>query len=91
MGRKKLAKYPFDEKDGDKYLEEICCMNGWSDKNAILSFFSWHNLTAIHTKFHICETPRSRFLQLTQEMFDKLCEIKYSLLNLDNLCPDGFQ
>ena len=79
VARKKLAKYPFDEKDGKKYLKDICSMNGWTDKNAILSFFSWHNLTSLHTKFHICQTPRSPFLQVTSKIFDKLCEIKYSL------------
>ena len=44
-----------------KYLEDICYMKGWSDKKAILSFISRHNLTALHTKFHICQTPPSRF------------------------------
>ena len=39
VARKKLAKYLFDEKDGNKYLEDICSMNGWSDKDAILIFF----------------------------------------------------
>ena len=64
MARKNLANYPFDEKDGNKYLKDICSMNGWSDKNAILSFFSWHNLTALHTTFHICENPRSLFFAI---------------------------
>ena len=41
----------------NKYLEDTCSMNGWSDKKAILSFFSRHNLTALHTKFHICQIP----------------------------------
>ena len=39
VARKNLTKYLFDEKDGNKYLEDICSMNGWSDKKAILSFF----------------------------------------------------
>ena len=33
-----------------------------------------HDLTAQDTKFHICQTPRSRFLQITSEIFDKLCK-----------------
>ena len=78
VARKNLAKYLFDEKDGNKYLEDICSMNGWSDINAILSFFSRHKQTALHTKFHICQTPRSRFLQITSQTFDKISEIKYS-------------
>jgi len=81
MARKNLANYPFDEKDSNKYLKDICSMNGWSDKNAILSFFSRHNLTALHTKFHICQTTRSRFLQITSQKFDKLREITYSFQN----------
>ena len=40
-----------------KYLEDTCSMNGWSDKKSYFKLFSWHNLTALHTKFHICETP----------------------------------
>ena len=51
---KKLAKYPFDEKDGKK---DICSMNDCSEKNAILNFFSKHNLAALHTKFHTVQTP----------------------------------
>ena len=39
VASKNLAKYPFDEKDGKKYLEGICSMKGWSDKKAILNFF----------------------------------------------------
>ena len=39
MQSENLAKYPLDEKYGKKYLEDICSMNGWSDKKAILSFF----------------------------------------------------
>ena len=34
-----LAKYLFDEIDGKQYFEDICPMNGWSDKKAILNFF----------------------------------------------------
>ena len=78
VARKNLAKYPFDEKDGNKYLEDICSMHGWSDRNAILTSFSRHNLTAQHTKFFICQTLRSYFVQITLQIFDKLCEIKYS-------------
>ena len=40
MASKNLAKYPFDEKYGEKYLEGICSMKGWSDKRAILNFLS---------------------------------------------------
>ena len=39
MASKNLAKYPFDEKDGKKYLVDICSMKGWPDKKAILNFF----------------------------------------------------
>ena len=39
MGSKNLAKYLFDEKDGKQYFEDICSMNSWSDKKAILNFF----------------------------------------------------
>ena len=41
----------------NKYLEDICSMNGWSDKKSYFKLFSRHNPTALHTKFHICETP----------------------------------
>ena len=61
VASKNLAKYPFDEKYGKKYLEDICSIKGWSDKKAILNFLSWHHLTALHTKFHICQTPRRVF------------------------------
>ena len=84
VARKNLAKCPFDEKDGNKYFEDICSLNGWSDKNAVLSFFSRHNMTALHAKFHICQTLRSSFLQIILQIFDKLCEIKYSFENLEN-------
>ena len=50
-------------------------LKGWSDKNAILNFFSRHDLTALHTKF---QTPSSRFLQVTLQIYDKICETKYS-------------
>ena len=44
LASKNLAKYLFDEKIGKKYLEGICSMKGWSDKNAILNFFlAWPN------------------------------------------------
>ena len=39
MASKNLAKYPLDEKDGKKYLEDICSMKGISEKKAILNFF----------------------------------------------------
>ena len=39
VARKNLAKYPFDEKDGHKYLEDICPMNGWSDKKKLFGAF----------------------------------------------------
>ena len=74
--KKNPAKYPYDEKYGKKYLEDICSMKGKSDKNAILNFFSRHDLTALHTKFHTCHTPI--FLQLTPQIFDMICETKYS-------------
>jgi hypothetical protein len=32
MASKSFAKYPFGEKDGLQYLEDICAMSGWSDK-----------------------------------------------------------
>ena len=44
VASKNLAKYSFDDKDGRKYLEDICSLNGWSDKKAILSFFSRYDL-----------------------------------------------
>ena len=53
---KNLASF-FYEKIGKQYLEDICSMKGWSDKNAILNFFSRLDLTALHTKFHTCQTP----------------------------------
>ena len=67
MQSENLAKYPLDEKYGKKYLEDICSMNGWSDKKAILSFFSRHNLTALHTKFHICYSALSWLLTKSEE------------------------
>ena len=39
VASKNFAKYLFDDTDGKRYLEDICSMKGWSDKNAILSFF----------------------------------------------------
>ena len=37
-----------------------------------------------------CQTPRSRFLQMTSQIFDKLCETKYSFKGLDNFAsPRG--
>ena len=77
MASENLAKYPFDEKYGKKYLKDVCPMKGWSDKKAILSFISRHNLTALHAKFYICQTPCSCFLQITSQIFEKLCETKY--------------
>ena len=46
---KKLAKFSCDEKYGKTYLEDICSMKGplqkgWSDKNAILNYFSRQDL-----------------------------------------------
>ena len=38
IARKNLAKYPLDEKDGNKYLEHICSMNGWSDLKFVKYF-----------------------------------------------------
>ena len=40
VASKNFAKYLFDDTDGKRYLEDICSMKGWSDKNAILSVFS---------------------------------------------------
>ena len=57
MASKSFAKYPFGEKDGKQYLEDICAMSGWSDKKAILNSFSWHDQTALQANFHICQTP----------------------------------
>ena len=80
-----LAKYLFYEKDGNKYLEDICSMNGWSDKNAILSFFSRHNLKLAFTPNFIFDRPLVHvFLRITSQMFYKFYEIKYSFWNLDN-------
>ena len=76
---KLLSKYPFDDKDGKTYMENICSMKGWSNKNVILNFFSRCNLTALHTKFNTRQTPPSRFLQITSQIFDKIFETKYSL------------
>ena len=39
VANKNFAKYLFDNRDGKRYLEDICSMKGWSDKNAILNFF----------------------------------------------------
>ena len=59
------TKYPFDEKDGKKYLEDICSMKGWSDKKAILNFFSRRDL------YIYC-------MYITSQIFDKIYETKYS-------------
>ena len=53
MASKNLAKYPFDEKDGKKYLEDICSMKGCSGKKAMLTFFSRHDLTALYAEFFV--------------------------------------
>ena len=53
VARKNPPKYPFNEKGGNKYLEDISSIDSWSDKKAILSFFCQHSLIAQHTKFHI--------------------------------------
>ena len=42
---------------------------GLSDKNVIFYFF-WHKLIGQHTKFQICQTPPSCFLQITLQIFD---------------------
>ena len=62
VASKNFAKYLFDDTDGKRYLEDICSMKGWSEKNAILNFFSRHDLTALHTKFHTSQTPPFMFL-----------------------------
>ena len=67
MASKNFAKYLFDDTDGKSYLEDICSMKGWSDKNAILNFFSRHDLTALHTKFHICYSALSWLLTKSEE------------------------
>ena len=55
MASKNLAKYPFDEKDGKKYLEDICSMimKGCSGKNAMLNFFFKHVVTSVHQRHAI--------------------------------------
>ena len=68
-----LAKYLFDEKIGKKYLEDICSMKGWSDKNAILNFFLLYK-----TNFIIVRPPLQVFLKITSQIFDKICDTKYS-------------
>ena len=77
MASKNFAKYLFDDTDGKRYLEDICSMKGWSDKNAILNFFSRHDLSALHTKFHTCQTSLSRFLEITLQKYDMIYETKY--------------
>ena len=73
---KNLAKYLFDEKIGKKYLEDICSMKGWSDKNAILNFF----LALLYTPNFIFVRPPLHvfFFKITSQIFDKICETKYS-------------
>ena len=78
VASKNFAKYLFDDTDGKRYLEDICSMKGWSGKDAILNFFSRHDLTALHTKFHTSQTPPSPFLQITLQICDKIYETKYS-------------
>ena len=39
VANKNLTKYLFHDKDGKRYLEDICSMKGWSDKKAIWIFF----------------------------------------------------
>ena len=63
VASKNLASF-FYEKIGKQYLEDICSMKGWSDKDAILNLFSRHNLSALHTKFHTSQTPSSRFFAI---------------------------
>ena len=72
-----LAKYLFDEKIGKKYLEDICSMKGWSDKNAILNFFLARPNCSTHQISYLSDPP-SHFLQITSQIFDKLFETKYS-------------
>ena len=81
IASKNLPKYPFHEKYGKKYLEDICSMNGWSDKNSILSFFSPQQPNCSTHQISYLSDPRSRFLQITSQIFDKSCEIKYSFKN----------
>ena len=50
-------------------------MKSWSDKK---SYFELNELTAVHVKFHICQTPRSRILQIPLQIFYKIYETKYS-------------
>ena len=61
VGNKNFAKYPFDDTDSKRYLEDICSMKGWSDKDAILNLFSRLNLSALHTKFHTSQPPPYTF------------------------------
>ena len=76
---KNLAKYLFDEKIGEKYLEDICSMKGWSDKNAILNFFlAWPNCSTHQISYLSDPSPLHVFLKKTSQIFDKICETKYS-------------
>ena len=49
-------------KAGEQYLTDICTMKGCTVKIVIFYFFSRHDLTAPHTKFHVSQTPPSCFL-----------------------------
>ena len=57
LGNKNLAKYLFDEKIGKKYLEDICSMKGWSDKNAILNFFLTRPNCFTHQISYLSDPP----------------------------------
>ena len=76
---KNFAKYLFDDTDGKRYLEDICSMKGWFDKNAIGTFFSARPSWSAH-KISYFPNPPSRFLQITLQIFDKIYETKYSRL-----------
>ena len=49
-------------KAGEQYLRDIFTMKGCTVKIVIFYFFSRHDLTAPHTKFHVSQTPPSCFL-----------------------------
>ena len=65
-----ISEHIFRWKWWRKYLSDICPMKGASDKNVIFYSFFWLKLIGQHTKFQICQTPPSCFLQITSQIFD---------------------
>ena len=53
----KIAKYLFDDKVGNEFLEDICSIRGSSDKNAILNVISQHNIWLLFTPTFIVVSP----------------------------------